>query len=80
MDSPERAELHGLVAAMPEELVREVLEHTRAMLAKAKIDISYDWSEEDIADLRRASADYINRVAPWDDDVPADKKQRRGSS
>jgi hypothetical protein len=70
MDSKDRQELHGLVTAMPEGLVREVLAFTREILTKAKIDISYDWSEEDLEDVRRASADRVNRAFPWDDEVP----------
>jgi len=70
MNSEERRELLGLVTAMPEEQVREVLAFAREILAKARIDISYEWSEEDLADLRRTSMEYLNRVMPWEDEVP----------
>jgi hypothetical protein len=69
-NSRERADLLGLVVAMPEEQVREVLAVTREILAKAKIDVSYEWSEQDLEDLRRDSADRANRAVPWDDEVP----------
>jgi len=66
MDSPERQELRGLVLAMPEQQVREVLAFTREVLAKAKIDISFEWTDEDMRDFSRGSMEHANRSMPWE--------------
>jgi hypothetical protein len=75
MDSQERQTLVGMVAALSEEQVREVLAFTRAMLAKAKVDISYNWTAEDMEDFARASLEYADRSLPWDDDVSEGEEQ-----
>ncbi|MBY0233086.1 MAG: hypothetical protein K2W96_27705 [Gemmataceae bacterium] len=51
MGNEERRELLGLVAALSDEQVREVLACARGMLATAGVDVSYGWSDEDTADL-----------------------------
>jgi hypothetical protein len=77
VDSKDRQELHGLVTAMPEELVREVLAFARETLAKAKIDVSYEWSEEDIKDFKRSGDLYLEKVMPWEDEASYDNEEQR---
>jgi hypothetical protein len=70
MNSEERQELMGLVIGMPEEQVREVLAFAREILAKARIDISYEWSDEDVQDFLRSGGAYLDRAMPWEDEIP----------
>lgn len=76
MNSRERRDLLGLIAAMPEEQIHEVLAFTREVLVKAKIDISYEWSEEDIEDLRRDDVERLERILEQDEVIYSDEQAR----